>query len=69
MFIADTFSHWRNDRDRYLFECWVGEQGGPSFVLIFTFCPSEAIALAGPGSALLSYIVVGVFVYTVVIAL
>jgi amino acid permease len=30
---------------------------------------SQAIALAGPGSALLSYFVVGIFVYAVVISL
>jgi hypothetical protein len=30
---------------------------------------AKAIALAGPGSALLSYFVVGVFVYSVVISL
>lgn len=37
--------------------------------LAFIGGATQAISLAGPGSALLSYFVVGVFVYTVVISL
>ena len=55
----------------YFLECWIRQ----CCILIFALAPFElsffhqAIALAGPGSALLSYFVVGIFVYCVVITL
>lgn len=38
-------------------------------IVKFQRCDLQAVALAGPASALLSYFVVGIFVYSVVIAL
>ena len=71
---ACVSSHRWNDRDGYLFECWVGKQGCPWFCLyvhvsVHHTSRPKAVALAGPGSALLSYVVIGVFVYAVVITL
>lgn len=48
-----------------------GSVSGTALVLHMHSCfvYSKAIALAGPGSSLLSYVVVGLFVYSVVITL
>lgn len=35
--VADVFSHWRNDWDRHLFECWIGEWNSPGFASMFMF--------------------------------
>lgn len=35
IFIVDVFSHWRNDWDRHIFECWIGEWNNPGFAFMF----------------------------------
>ena len=63
-------SDWRYYRDWDLPERWISEYAVPKLQIemLFLILP-KAIALAGPGSALLSYFVVGIFVYAVVISL
>jgi hypothetical protein len=59
----------RNYWHRYILECRSGQFHALYMRLHHAHIHSQSIALAGPGATLLSYALVGVFVYAVVIPL